>query len=520
MKLSDLLNQQGAPPGAAKPVNMSAGCFSGVFVIAAIAFLIVALPVWYWFWWRIEPGNGELAVLIRKTGEPLPADEILAARTGQKGIQLEVLPEGRYFRNPYIWDWKIHPMTDIPAGKLGVKVRLYGKSLPAGAILAQDGYKGIEADILSPGKYRINPYAYDVIVLDAINIRPGNVGVKTSLAGKDILNGSVPDSDRNSYLVSTGSKGVYPEVMDPGTYYLNPYLWAVVEVNLQSQRFEMGGAAEPVEFLTADGFSVRVEGTIEFNARREMAAMLTHKVGDMEDIIKKLILPRARGFIRIEGSKKTAVEFIVGETRQQFQNDLEKHLKKTCDEFGVSVNSVLIRNIIPPNEVAKIIRDRELAGQESKKFEQQITQAKSRAELVRQEMLALQSGKKVEAETASLRAGISAKQDQEVKKIAAVRELEVAKIDKNTAEAQARARILSAEAERDVIKLQNEAEAAVLQVKVAAFNDGMEWARYNLYQRLAPQIKGIMTTDSSVRSWLPVGMAESADVAKKKEAAR
>ena len=135
-------------------------------------------------------------------------------------------------------------------------------------------------------------------------------------------------------------------------------------------------------------------------------------------------------------------------------------------------------------------------------------------------MLALQSGKKVEAETASLRAGIGAKQDQEVKKIAAVRELEVAKIDKNTAEAQARARILSAEAERDVIKLQNEAEAAVLQVKVAAFNDGMEWARYNLYQRLAPQIRGIMTTDSSVRSWLPVGMPESADVAKKKEMAR
>ena len=62
MKLSDILNKQGTPPGSAKPGNMSAGCFSGVFVIAAIAFLIVALPVWYWFWWRIEPGNGELAV--------------------------------------------------------------------------------------------------------------------------------------------------------------------------------------------------------------------------------------------------------------------------------------------------------------------------------------------------------------------------------------------------------------------------------------------------------------------------
>ena len=518
MRIQDVLDKQPPSSNPARAVSLKAGCF--IAGMALIVFMVIALPVWYWYWWRIEPENGELAVLIRKTGDPLPSAEILAGRPGQQGIQLEVLPEGRYFRNPYSWGWGIHKMTDIPAGKLGVKVRLYGKNLPAGAILAQDGCKGIEPDILAPGKYRINPYAYEVIVFDAINIRPGHVGVKTSLSGKDILNGSMPESDRNAYLVGNESKGVCAEVMSPGTYYLNPYLWTVVEVNLQSQRFEMGGT-DIIEFLTADGFAVRVEGTIEFNVRRETAALLAHKVGDMEDIIKKLILPRARGFIRIEGSKKTAVEFIVGETRQQFQNDLEKHLKQTCDGFGVSINSVLIRNIIPPNEVAKIIRDRELAAQETKKFEQQIVQAKSRAELVRQEMLALQNGKKVEAETASLRAGIGAKQEQEVKKIAAVRELEVAKIDKDTAEAQAHAKILSAEAEMDVIRLRNEAEAAVLKVKVNAFGDGMEWARYNLYQRLAPQIKGIITTDTSVRSWLPAGgPAEAVDNSKKKETAR
>ncbi|MFA6100614.1 MAG: SPFH domain-containing protein [Victivallaceae bacterium] len=519
MKIQDLLNKQGAPPNSAATVSLKAGCF--IAVLALIILMVIALPAWYWYWWRIEPENGELAVLIRKAGEPLPATEILAGSPGQKGIHLEVLPEGRYFRNPYIWSWEIHKMTDIPAGKLGVKIRLFGKNLPAGAILAQDGCKGIEPDILAPGKYRLNPYAYEVLVFDAINIRPGHVGVKTSLAGKDILNGKMPESDLNAYLVGNESKGVCAEVMSPGTYYLNPYLWTVVEVNLQSQRFEMGGV-EVIEFLTSDGFPVRVEGTIEFNVRREQAALLAHKVGNMEDIIKKLILPRARGFIRIEGSKKTAVEFIVGETRQQFQNDLEKHLKQTCDGFGVSINSVLIRNIIPPNDVAKIIRDRELAAQETKKFEQQIVQAKSRAELVRQEMLALQNGKKVEAETLSLRAGIGARQEQEVKKIAAVRELEVAKIDKDTTEAQARAKILSAEADRDVIRLRNEAEAAVLKVKVDAFGDGMEWARYNLYQRLAPQIKGIITSDTSIRSWLPTGggAPETADNSKKKEAGR
>ncbi|MFA7231012.1 MAG: SPFH domain-containing protein [Victivallaceae bacterium] len=489
---------------------VSAGLKSGMpgLFVLVILFCVVGLPTWYWYWWRIEPGNGELAVLIRKTGKPLPANQILAATEDQQGIQAEVLPEGRYFRNPYSWDWRICKMTDIPAGKLGVKVRLFGKNLPPGEILAQDGTKGIEPEVLAPGKYRINPYAYDVLILDAIHIRPGNVGVKTSLVGKDLLEGGVAPADRDSYLVGPGDKGVNAEVLNPGTYYLNPYVWAIVEVNLQSQRFEMSGN-EVTQFLTADGFSVRVEGTIEFNINRDMAATLTHKVGDMEDIIKKLIMPRTRGFVRIEGSKKTAVEFIVGETRQQFQNNLEKHLKKTCAESGVSVNSVLIRNIIPPNGVATIIRNRELAGQEAKKIEQQIEQAKSRAELVKQEMLALQNGRKVEADTAMIRAEIGARQDQEVKKTDANRELEVAKINKSTAEAQVKAKLFAAEAERDVIKLQNEAEAAVLGTKVNAFGDGMTWARYNLYQRLAPQIKGIMASDASIEAWLPISSKNS-----------
>jgi len=466
--------------------------------------LVFGLSIWGWYWWRIEPRNGELAVLMRKTGAPLGEGEVVASRPGQQGAQLEVLPEGRYFRNPFTWDWKIHPLTDIPAGRLGVRVRLYGKDLPPGEILAKEGYKGIETDILAPGKYRVNPCAHQVLVFDAIQVRPGNIGVKTRLVGKDILGAKPPESSRDSYLVGEGDKGVCPEVLAPGTYYLNPYFWAVVELNLQSQRFEMSGD-DVIQFLTSDGFTVRVEGTIEFNVRREMAALLTHKVGDMDDIVKKLILPRARGFFRVEGSKKTAVEFIVGETRQQFQDALELHLKKTCAEFGVSVNSVLIRNIIPPNDVSAIIRDRELAGQVAKTIEQQIAQAKSQAELAKQETLALRSAKKVEADTAKLRAEIEAKQDQAVKMTGAERELEVAKIERQAAEAQAKAVVLAAEAERDVIRLQNQADAEVLKTKAAAFGDGMGWARHNLHQALAPRLKSVMANDVSAKEWLPSG---------------
>jgi hypothetical protein len=193
------------------PLN---GLIFGPFALAVAVF---AIFIFVWFFCRIEPRGGQIAVLIHKTGKDLPAEQVLALEPGQKGIQLDVLAEGRYFRNPYSWGWEIHPITDIPAGKLGVVTRLYGPDLAAGKILAEAGTKGIVSDVLTPGKYRINPYANTVELFDAIRIRPGNVGVKTQLVGDDVLNSDLPADQRNTFLVQSDLKGVIAEVIDPGT---------------------------------------------------------------------------------------------------------------------------------------------------------------------------------------------------------------------------------------------------------------------------------------------------------------
>jgi len=477
----------------------------------ALPALVLLLAGWVWFFWRIEPGSGRLAVLIRKTGANLPSGEIIARQPGQKGIQLEVLAEGRYFYNPYTWDWTIAPITDIPAGKLGVLVRQFGADLPPGEIVAGADTKGIVAEVLRPGRYRINPYAYQVQVFDAMTIRPGHVGVRTLLVGADVTNAELPENERNAFLVTAPRKGVVTEVLDPGSYYLNPYMVNVVEVNLQSQRFEMSGD-DAITFLTLDGFTVYVEGTLEFSIRRDEAALITHRVGDMEDVIKKVILPRARGFSRIEGSRSPAINYIVGETRQMFQNKLEAHLRDKCREWGVDIKSVLIRNIRPPDEIASIIRDREVAVQNAKKFEQQIEQARSQAELTRQEMLAVQNAAKVEAETVRIKAVIQARQEQAVRVTRGEQELSVAALEKDAAEFQSQALRAGAEAEGGVIRLDNEAQAAVIRTQVAAFGNGLNFARYAFYEKIAPQVQQLMSSDDPERlGGLFVPLLPSAD---------
>jgi len=479
--------------------------FCGVLIFLAVC--------WVWFFWRIEPGNGEIAVLIKKTGRNLPPGEIIAPSPEFKGIHIEVKPEGRFFYNPYTWSWKILKATDIPAGKFGVLARKFGRDLPGGQTIAPDAqHKGIVRDLLGTGKHRINPYAYEVRIFDDIKIAPGHVGVVVSLFGDDILSGGTNThaaANGKGFLAAEGAKGVRREVLKEGTHRLNPYLYAVSIVNIQSQRFEFSGA-DAIMFLTLDGFPVTVEGTLEFNLDVDQVALLTHEVGDMDDVKQKLIFPSAHGFFRIEGSKKLATDFIVGESRQAFQDSLGSYLKAVCEPWGISLNSVLIRDIIPPQEIAAIIRDRELAVQEAKRIEQQIVQAKSQAELEKQRALAEQKRLKVDAETEQIRLTIAADQAKVEQVIAARTELEVAKVDLDAARKDAEARLTMAEAERKVIEAGNRAAADVLKTQLSVFRSDGDFVRSKLYEKVAPRIESVLTSDAQGTVFgLPLGAPAS-----------
>ena len=461
--------------------------FYGVIIAAAVIALVV------WFGCRIEPGNGQIAVLIRKTGTPLPAGEIIAVKPGQKGIQLEVLGEGRYFRNPYVWDWEIHPVVDVPAGKFAVLVRKYGKNSPDGSIIAADAEsRGVVREVLGTGRHRINPYACEVKLFDDIKIMPGNVGVVTNLTGKDVFSGAKNDFTRDAgFLVTRDRKGVVSDVLKEGTHRINPFIYSVTIVNTQSQRHEFSGS-DAITFLTVDGFTVSLEGTVEFNIDKKLAPRLTQVVGNMEDILKKIILPSVHGFARIEGSKKRATEFIVGESRRLFQEELDKYLRANCEKWGIIINSVLIRDIIVPQEIAAIIRNRELAQQEARKYSQEIERARSEAELARQKMLAEQNLKKVEANTEKITASIAAQQRKVEAVVAAETELKVAEVEFNTARAQAQAQLNAAEAERRVVAERNRAEAEVLARQVEAFGGGSAYVQAKLYEKIMPGIGSII----------------------------
>ena len=227
----------------------------------------------------------------------------------------------------------------------------------------------------------------------------------------------------------------------------------------------------------------------------------------MDDILQKLILPSARGFSRIEGSKKMATEFIVGESRQDFQDKLEAYLREICAPRGISLNSVLIRDIFAPQSIAGIVRDRELAVQESRKIEQQIVQAESQAELGRQKALAAQNSAVVMEQTAQIQARIAAEQRKAEQTIAAQTKLDVAKVAYEAALRNAEAKMTAAEAERRVIEARTKAFADVLRQEVSIYGNEADYVRMKLYEKTAPRVQSILATpEADAPFGLPLGV--------------
>src|SRR5690606_18787797 len=132
-------------------------------ILAAIVFVALAVFVWQWFFCRFYVDANEMAVIIAKTGDPLPPGQILA-NPGQKGVQAKVLGEGRHFLDPIRHERKILPVTIIPPGKVGLVTSKVGDDLPPGEFLADENQKGIWRRVLGPGKYRMNPFGYEVQV--------------------------------------------------------------------------------------------------------------------------------------------------------------------------------------------------------------------------------------------------------------------------------------------------------------------------------------------------------------------
>ena len=439
----------------------------GVVLTATVVSLIVV-----WFGYRWCP-RGHSLLIQHKTGQP--ADRDAYATEGQQGMLERMRGPGRYFDlNRWNYDVQVVPDVDIPARKIGVITNKIGKTLPRGRFLAGPGEKGTQKRVLTPGKWRINTFGQKVEIVDAIVIPPGYVGVQK-------LEEDIPEEGKK--------KGIQDEVLQSGYYNINPNQISVKQVEIgyrvweQKVQYEQvavnrGGRrvyerrikeGTGVSFPLADGKEMHLDLAVVWGIFPENAPRITREYGQVSEVENKIIEPQVLSICKNAGSNLTTQQFIEGETREKFQQNVTNALKKIGEKKGINFLIALVRGFHPDAEIKKTIQARMLAEEEKTtlKFQQERDTVAAELEQAKREVeVAL---KDFDAETEAIVQEELERGKKKAAEIQAQADLKVAGLKKQAAEIQAQITKILGQADADVIQATQKAEATKLELLIQAY---------------------------------------------------
>lgn len=446
--------------------------------VGAIVALAILLFTWNEFFAYVPPGKH--LVIVANGGKPLPKDHVLA-EPGEQGIQAQVQGEGWHFVMPILYDRHIEENTIIPPGKVGILIARGGKPLRPGQVLADPGQRGILRAVLPPGAYRINRHGFDVEQADAVEIKPGFVGVQSRLLGVD-GKGRFADGDNE--------KGILREVLQPGLYYINPkeYQVSPADIGIFQTSFhydENPRLTTAITFTSKGGFQISMDCTVEWEVLPADMPALIAEYGDRTKVENKVIQVQAHAIGRDKGIDYGVQDFLEGNKREKFQQDFTSELVRVCRMKNVTVHSAFIRNIVIPENYLKPIRDKQIASETELTNKAKEATAQSEADVERETQLVVQRTAEVAAQTERIVATIDRDVENtktltqsEIEKIAAEYQAKIAALDAQ------RVRLLG-EAEADAEKLKQTAESGLYRMKLDVFqNNGDAFLRYSMAQDL------------------------------------
>ena len=212
----------------------------------------------------------------------LPDSRIIATK-GEAGFQAQSLAPGLYW-GMWIWQYSVDmtSFTIIPEGKIGLVLSKDGKEIPTGRILArkvdsdnfQDakafldngGQKGRQTAFITTGSYRINTFLFEIIIVEQIKIYENMIGIVTALDGEPITVGQIAGKiteghnnfqDCDQFLHQGGNRGLQPNVMLAGSYYINTWAFQI-EQNPMTD-VPIGYVGVVISYIGEDGLDVTGE---------------------------------------------------------------------------------------------------------------------------------------------------------------------------------------------------------------------------------------------------------------------
>ena len=469
---------------------------------AALVLLgFVGFEIFHWTINRIYVPPG-MSLLLRYKG-PLIFGSRATATPGQfadparneVGVREQLRGPGRHFYCPIWWERKLIEDVVVRPGEVALVTSKLGENLPGeqflvDGALGQTQFKGILRQVLGPGRYRPNPYAYE---LKKVKSESAEVSKETKHSGwVAVPTGYVGVVTNLTENPLTGERaGIQDETLPPGIYLVNlkgqqvdiveiGYREKSVTVTHKTDRTGnplLDESGEPIldedsggiAFPSNDGFLIHMDFTAIWGLMPNQAADAVRKFGNGQAVEDKVVVPQIESICRNFGSKEGAVELLVGETRQTFQEDTLKEFQSVLGEKNVTLLYGLVRHIYIPQEVRIPIQNANIADEMRLTRDQEQSTAKTEALLREAEQkVKLESGR-IRVETERKVAGQKAEGMKRAEETRAKTQQLIAAIDRQTAEIDAQATVLLGEAKATAQKMKEEAMAQRFALAVSAF---------------------------------------------------
>jgi uncharacterized membrane protein YqiK len=369
-------------------------------------------------------GASSVGVVKKNALGPSMTPGMILATNGEMGPQADVLAPGWHLWYwPVIYDVDTRPLIDIPADKIGLVESRDGLPLDPGQVFAPEmtnaefkkmiedpkyfltqgnGRKGPQSNVLTPGKYRLNPELFTITMVDTTEVPPATVAVlKSNFGTEPTLNTPVSEGDEPVILAKSGEKGILAEALQPGKYPVNTKAYSVAIVSTRETiiRFTAGekglltqnglnrseaNANEQREITvrTSDGFTFPVDVRVEYKIEPKNAPIVVAKLGsDSAPLLAKLN-STVRAIFRNNAENVKALDYVNQRSTQESQS--LAMIGKEMARSGVTITGVRIGDVGDEETLGQLLntqRDREIAVQEQETFKEQQKAAVQQKEL-------------------------------------------------------------------------------------------------------------------------------------------
>lgn len=297
-------------------------------------------------------------------GEPLPSGDIASRLGGFKDIG-EMDKAGS-------------TDADIIETLLGNKNGLHNNYQDYQAFIDHGGRIGLQHDPLLYGAYAINPFLVSVEMVPMLVVEQGQVAVIKSYVGLVTQDTSGPDFKFGS-LVRPGHRGIWQEPLRTGKYPINPRCYQAEIVptsiltlnwaNVVSQAHNLDARLEQIEAKSKEGFVFKLDLQVQIHVPDTAAPKVISSVGTMSNLVNEVLQAAVGNHFRDRLQSLPAITFI--ETRQKVQQDAFAHISEQLAAYKVETRGVYIQDVVLPEELVKVLTQREIANQEIHTFEMQ-----------------------------------------------------------------------------------------------------------------------------------------------------